>query len=100
MNKLLEYLIEMQRMPFRVIVAVMENFSRTRKRISDFISRPRIASILKFGMLLTLLAWLVIALIYMDEEDNRLTDAVNNLWSNTMEDISKTDSTPGNKQPE
>jgi len=90
----------MQRMPFRVIVAVMENFSRTRKRIRDFISRPRIASALKFGMLLTLLVWLVIALIYMGEEDNRLADEVNNLWSNTTDDIPKTDSTPGNEQPE
>ena len=41
-------------MPFRVIVAVMENFSRTRKRIRDFVSQPRIASTLKFGMMLTL----------------------------------------------
>ena len=100
MNKIFEYLIEMQRMPFRVIVAVMENFSRTRKRIRDFVSQPRIASTLKFGMLLTLLVWIVIALFTMGEEDNRLTDAVNDLWSTATGDSSKPDATPGNEPPE
>ena len=98
-NKLLEYLIEMQRMPFRVIVAVMENFSRNRKRIRDFIRRPRIANTLKYGMMLTLLAWLVIALIFKGDEGNRLTDAVNNLWSTTTGENSKPDSTSVNEQP-
>jgi Flp pilus assembly pilin Flp len=98
-NKILEYLIEMQRMPFRAIVAVMENFNRNRKRIRDFVRRPRIANTLKYGMMLTLLAWLVIALIFKGDEGNRLTDAVNNLWSKTTDDKSKVDSTSVNEQP-
>ena len=89
----------MQRMPFRVIVAVMENFSRTRKRVGDFVKRPRIANTLKYGMMLTLLAWLVIALIFKGDEGNRLTDAVNNLWSTTTGENSKPDSTSVNEQP-
>jgi len=90
----------MQRMPFRVIVAVMENFSRTRKRIRDFVSQPRIANTLKYGMMLTLLVWLVIALIFKGEEDNRLSEAVNNLWSTTTDVISKPESPAANEQSE
>ena len=100
MNKILEYLIDMQRMPFRVIVAVMENFSRTRKRIRDFVSQPRIASTLKFGMMLTLLVWIVIALFTMGEEDNRLTDAVNNLWSTATGEGTKPESPAAKEQSE
>ena len=86
-------------MPFRVIVAVMENFSRTRKRIRDFVSQPRIASTLKFSVMLTLLVWIVIALFTMGEEDNRLTDAVNDLWSTTKDATSKTNSATVNEPP-
>jgi hypothetical protein len=78
----------------------MENFSHTRKRIHDFVSQPRIASTLKFGMMLTLLVWIVIALFTMGEEDNRLTEAVNDLWSTATGDSSKPDATPGNEPPE
>ncbi len=87
-------------MPFRLIVAVMENYSRTRKRIRDFISRPRIASALKLGMLLTLLAWLAIALIYMDDEDNRLEEAVNNLWSTATGEDTEPESPAAKEQSE
>jgi len=87
-------------MPFRVIVAVMENFSRTRKRIRDFVSQPRIANTLKYGMMLTLLVWLVIALIFKGEEDNRLSEAVNNLWSTTTDVISKPESPAAKEQSE
>ena len=100
MNKLLEYLIEMQRMPFRVIVAVMENFSRNRKRVRDFVRRPGIANTLKYAMMLTLLAWLVIALIFKGEEDNRLTEAVNNLWSTATGEGTKPESPAANAQSE
>lgn len=99
-NKILEYLIDMQRMPFRAIVAVMENFSRNRRRVRDFVRQPRIANTLKYGMMLTLLVWLVIALIFKGDEDNRLTEAANNLWSTTTGDSSKPDSTSGDEPPE
>ena len=87
-------------MPFRAIVAVMENFSRNRRRVRDFVRQPRIANTLKYGMMLTLLVWLVIALIFKGDEDNRLTEAVNNLWSTTTGDSSKPDSTSGDEPPE
>ena len=87
-------------MPFRLIVAVMENFSRTRKRIRDFISRPRIATALKYAMMLTLLAWLVIALIFKGEGDNRLTEAVNDLWSTATGEDSKPESPAANAKSE
>ena len=43
-------------------------------------------------MLLTLFIWLVIALLAnKDEENNRLTEAVNELWSKTTGDSTRTD---------
>jgi hypothetical protein len=96
----MEYLKDMYLMPFRVISAGMKIFIRNRNRVRDFIRQPGIAKTLKYGMMLTLLVWLAIALLSKDEENNRLTDAVNNLWSKTTDDISKTNSTSVNEQPE
>lgn len=86
-------------MPFRAIAAAMKLFIRNRNRVGDFIRQPGIANTLKYAMLLTLLVWLAIALLSKGEENNRLTEALNNLWSKTVDDRSKTDSTSVNEQP-
>jgi hypothetical protein len=86
-------------MPFRVIVSGMKLFVRNRNRVRDFVRQPGIARTLKYGMLLTLFIWLAIALLIKDEENNRLTEALNNLWSKTVNDTPKSDSTTVNEQP-
>lgn len=98
-NKTIEYLKDMYLIPFRAIVSGMKLFVRNRNRVRDFVRRPVIAKTLKYGMLLTLFIWLAIALLAKNEEDNRLTDALTNLWSKTMDDTSKSDSTSANEQP-
>ena len=72
---------EIYLMPFRAIAAALKLFGRNRDRIREFSRRPRVATTLKYGMLITMLAWLAIALLNRDEDDSRLTDAVKNLWS-------------------
>ena len=60
---------------------------KNRNRVREFVSQPGIAKTLKYGMLLTLFIWLAIALLAnKDEENNRLTEAVNELWSKTTGD--------------
>jgi hypothetical protein len=86
-------------MPFRAIVSGMKLFVRNRNRVRDFVRQPGIARTLKYGMLLTLFIWLAIALLIKDEENNRLTEALNNLWSKTVNDTPKSDSTTVNEQP-
>lgn len=95
----MEYLKDMYLAPFRAIMSGMKLFVRNRNRVRDFVRRPVIAKTLKYGMLLTLFIWLAIALLARDKEDNRLTEALNNLWSKTVNDSSKSDSTSTNEQP-
>jgi hypothetical protein len=94
----MEYLKDMYLMPFRAIAAAMKLFVRNRNRVRDFIRQSGIAKTLKYAMMLTLLVWLAIALLSKDEGNNRLTEAMSNLWSKTTDDISKTDSTSVNEQ--
>jgi len=98
MNKTMEYLKDMYLMPFRAIASGMKLFVRNRNRIRDFIRQPGIARALKYGMLLTLFIWLAIALLSKDEDNNRLTEALNQLWSKTVNDTSNSDTTPVNEQ--
>ena len=98
MNKTMEYLKDMYLMPFRAIASGMKLFVRNRNRVRDFVRQPGIARTLKYGMLLTLFIWLAIALLSKDEENNRLTEAVNQLWSKTENDTSNSDATSVNEQ--
>ena len=66
--------------PFRALAAMFRTFARNRKRLRDFTRRPRVAAALRYGMLATLLVWLLIAMLNRDEKDDRLTDAVRGLW--------------------
>jgi len=99
-NKTLEYLKDMYLAPFRAIARLMKLFVRNRNRVHDFVRRPLVAKILKYGMLLTLFIWLAIAMLATDEQKNRLTQAVKEMWSTTTGDASQGDSTSTQKQAE
>ena len=66
--------------PFRALAAMFRTFARNRKRLRDFTRRPRVAAALRYGMLATLIVWLLIAYLNRDQQDDRLTDAVHGLW--------------------
>lgn len=99
-NKTLEYLKDMYLAPFRMILSGMKLFVRNRNRVRDFVSKPLLANILKYGMLLTLFIWLAIALLASDEDKNRLTEAVEEMWSKTTGETRQTEPTPANKPAE
>ena len=71
---------DMYLMPFRAIAAAMRQFKRNRDRVRAFSRRPGVAATLKWGMFITLLLWLLIAFLNRGEQDNRLSDAVRELW--------------------
>lgn len=96
-NKTIEYLKDMYLAPFRAIARLMKLFVRNRNRVRDFVRQPGIAKTLKYGMLLTLFIWLAIALLSKDEENNRLTEALNNLWSKTVNDTAENGSATVNE---
>ena len=96
-NKTIEYLKDMYLAPFRAIARLMKLFVRNRNRVRDFVRQPGIATTLKYGMLLTLFIWLAIALLTKDEENNRLTEALNNLWSKTVNDTAENGSATVNE---
>jgi hypothetical protein len=98
-NKTIEYLKDMYLAPFRAIAGLMKLFVRNRNRVRDFVRQPGIAKTLKYGMLLTLFIWLAIALLTKDEETNRLTEALDNLWSKTVNDTAENGPATENKPP-
>jgi hypothetical protein len=72
--------------PFRAIAAAFRVFSRNRDRVRRFVRQPKVASVIKYGMLVTMLLWLAIALLNRDEDDSRLNDALRGLWSKSAGD--------------
>jgi len=66
--------------PFRAIAAMFRLFARNRNRVREFTRRPRVASALTYGMLITMLLWLATAMLNRGEDDGRLTTALQNLW--------------------
>ena len=76
---------DMYLMPFRAIAAAMRMFVRNRNRVRDFARQPRVANTLKYGMMITLLLWLAIALFNRDDDD-RLAKALKDLWPATTTD--------------
>lgn len=73
------------RAPFVMIVWVMETYAKNRARLRTFMKEPRNAKIFKVAVVITALAWLVIALMANEQQGQRLTDAVKNLWSETKD---------------
>ena len=71
---------ELYAAPFRLISAVAGIFVRNRNRIQNFLSIPRVANTLKYGMVLTMLIWLAIAMLAKEEDKKRLNDAVRGFW--------------------
>ena len=65
------------RVPASMIVWVMETFAANRARLAHFISKPRVAGLLKGLFVVTLVAWLAIAFFIADEDaGRRFTEAL------------------------
>ena len=81
---------ELYAAPFRLVSAVVRIFISNRNRMRNFLSIPNVANTLKYGMVLTLLIWLAIAMLAKEEDKKRLNDAVRGFWPD-IEDNSRPD---------
>jgi hypothetical protein len=86
-------------MPFRAIASAFKLFTRNRKRIREFARRPRVASVLTYGMLITMLLWFAIAALNRGEDDGRLTAALQSLWSKPGGEETAPASLPNERNP-
>lgn len=77
----MERLKDIYLMPFRAIANAFRMFTRNRRRFREFGRRPGIATILSYGMLITMLLWFAIAALNRGADDGRLTEALQSLWS-------------------
>lgn len=80
---------EMYLLPFKALAAATRVFIHNRNRTKAFIRKPVLANVIKYGMLATLLVWLLIALLNRDENDDRLNNAIKDLWSKTSGETSQ-----------
>jgi Flp pilus assembly pilin Flp len=80
---------EIYLMPFNALAAAIRFFLKNRGRTKALVRRPNVALIVRYGMLATLLVWLLIAALTRDEDGNRLTDAIKTLWSTSTDSTSQ-----------
>ena len=73
------------RVPFVMIVWVMETYAKNRDRFRTFMAKPRVATAFKVMLALTAAAWIIIGLMAKEEDRGLLTDAVQGLWSDAQD---------------
>jgi len=72
------------RVPFVMIVWVMETYTKNRARLKTFMAQPRTAQMFKWAITLTALVWLAVAVMANPQQGQRFTDAIKGLWSDTQ----------------
>lgn len=73
------------RVPFSMIVWVMETYAKNRAAVQVFMRTPRAAFIFKVALALTVAGWIYIGVTASDEDGQRLTDTLKGFWSDTMQ---------------
>lgn len=73
------------RVPFVMIVWVMETYAKNRERLRAFLAQPRVAGTLKWAIVLTAVVWLVVGFMASDEDRGRLTETLKAFWTDTQE---------------
>lgn len=71
------------RVPFVMIVWVMETYTGNRDRMRGFLALPRARVGFKVMLAGTLAAWFVVALMSDKDQGDRLSDALKDTWSET-----------------
>ena len=72
------------RAPFVAIVWVMETFKKNRERLRNFMSMPLVVKLFKVLLAVTIIAWLSIAFMANEEQGKRLTNTLQEAWSETQ----------------
>lgn len=88
MTNISKGIIAYLRVPFVIIVWMMETFTKNRSRFKEYLARPHVSLAFKIMLAITALAWIVIAIIASEDSGTRLSDAVKGLWSEAQ-DISE-----------
>lgn len=73
------------RVPFSMIVWVMETYAKNRDRLRAFMAKPRVSLAFKVLLAFTILAWVVIGFTATEEQGSRLTDALQGVWTDTQD---------------
>lgn len=79
----LDWLKEYLLVPFKVLAHLIQNFKNTRDWFAERFAAPKIAALIKGGIVLTFFVWIAIWALAGDEDRNRLTDAVKGMWDST-----------------
>lgn len=88
MNNTIKYIKELYALPFRLFAVVMRIFHLNRMRLDIWMSKPGVSRSFKLLVVFTALVWLAIALISGDDENNRLTQAMQQFWDQQTQDSS------------
>lgn len=76
------WLIAYLRQPFVLIVWFMETFKKNRERLTAFMARQRVSSIIKTVIVTTFFVWLLVfGFLSTEEGGDRFTCAVKSLYS-------------------
>lgn len=73
------------RVPFVMIVWVMETYTKNRESFRGFMAKPQIARAFKIILILTALAWVTIAWQANEKDGSRLTDALKGFWTDAQD---------------
>ncbi|PCI40812.1 MAG: hypothetical protein COB46_06170 [Rhodospirillaceae bacterium] len=73
------------RVPFVMIVWVMETYTKNRESFREFMAKPRIAAAFKVILVLTALAWVTVAWQASEEDGSRLTEAMKGFWTDAKD---------------
>ncbi len=84
-----KWLISYFRAPFIAIVWVMETYRKNRERLRTLMALPLVVKIFKMLLAVTLLSWLTLAFMANEEQKERLTNAIRDVWSYTQKDSDK-----------
>lgn len=81
-QNLKSFIIWYLRQPFVLIVWFIETFKKNRERLTAFMARQQVSSIIKTVIVTTFFVWLLVfAFISTDEGGDRLSCAVKSLYS-------------------
>ena len=73
-------------LPIRLLAVAIGVYHSNRNRLRILMARPRLAAALKFAIVVTSLVWLLVVLIASDDESNRLSEAIKQMWSQSTSD--------------
>jgi hypothetical protein len=73
-------------LPIRLLAVAIGVYYSNRNRLRTLMARPRLAGALKLAIVITSLVWLLVVLIVSNDEPNRLSETLKQMWSLSSSD--------------